>query len=234
MKVFAFSGSLSPNSTCEYSILKFIEYLKIEREDEIKYFFEHGNKLDIKYNNGEGLEFQTGFQSINDDMEKLEDNLLDSDIVIFATPIYLHNVSGFMKNFIDRIGYWTHLLKLTGKVAITISCCDSNGVEYGTEYLSKMLMQLGCSVESNIEIHSGLQSENVIDSILKHEARKVSRIIDSKKFNLTEQHEEKFNAYKDMYLARDSAESRYWKKNSLFEFNTFEEYFYFCNQKNTF
>lgn len=177
MKGFAFSGSLSPNSICEYFILKFIEYLEREGEEEINYFFEHGSKLDIQYNNGEGLEFKTGYQSIKDDMEKLENNLLGSDIVIFATPIYLHNVSGYMKNFIDRIGYWTHLLKLSGKIAITISCCDSNGVEYGTEYLSKMLGQLGCSIESNIELRYGLQEKNIIDSILSTKQENYLRLL---------------------------------------------------------
>jgi len=40
---------------------------------------------------------------IDDDMAELLDKLLSSDIVVFATPVYVDNVTGIMKNFMDRI-----------------------------------------------------------------------------------------------------------------------------------
>lgn len=39
----------------------------------------------------------------NDDMEELIEKFMGSDISIFATPIHIDNVSGIMKNFIDRL-----------------------------------------------------------------------------------------------------------------------------------
>jgi len=40
---------------------------------------------------------------IKDDMEELLRKFISSDIVGFATPIYFDNVTGIMKNFIDRL-----------------------------------------------------------------------------------------------------------------------------------
>jgi len=39
----------------------------------------------------------------NDDMEELIEKFIGSDISIFATPIHVDNVSGIMKDFIDRL-----------------------------------------------------------------------------------------------------------------------------------
>lgn len=39
---------------------------------------------------------------IKDDMEELLSEFMDSDVVVFATPLYVDNVTGIMKNFMDR------------------------------------------------------------------------------------------------------------------------------------
>jgi multimeric flavodoxin WrbA len=44
-----------------------------------------------------------GVCAIKDDMGELLEKALASDIAVFATPVYLDNVSGVMKNFLDRL-----------------------------------------------------------------------------------------------------------------------------------
>lgn len=39
----------------------------------------------------------------NDDMVALLQKYIEADFIILATPLYVYNVSGLMKNFIDRI-----------------------------------------------------------------------------------------------------------------------------------
>ncbi len=39
----------------------------------------------------------------SDDMEELIETYQSADVVVFATPLYVDNVSGIMKNFIDRL-----------------------------------------------------------------------------------------------------------------------------------
>ncbi len=38
-----------------------------------------------------------------DDMAELLDKFVSSDIIVFATPLYVDNVTGIMKNFMDRL-----------------------------------------------------------------------------------------------------------------------------------
>lgn len=40
---------------------------------------------------------------IQDDMTQLLEKVIASDVVVFATPLYVDNVSGMMKNFMDRL-----------------------------------------------------------------------------------------------------------------------------------
>lgn len=40
---------------------------------------------------------------LDDDMEELQAKFLESDIAVFATPLYLANFTGLMKDFLDRL-----------------------------------------------------------------------------------------------------------------------------------
>ena len=46
---------------------------------------------------------QTGKCVIKDDVTKIMDKVIDSDIVVWATPIYYYEMSGQMKVLIDRL-----------------------------------------------------------------------------------------------------------------------------------
>jgi len=45
----------------------------------------------------------SGKCSQRDDMDELLDTVIASDVVVFATPVYVDNVTGIMKNFMDRL-----------------------------------------------------------------------------------------------------------------------------------
>mgnify|MGYP000199649327 CR=1 FL=1 len=45
---------------------------------------------------------ENGFDYVSDDYDHLIDLVLESDVLIFATPIYWYGMSGIMKSFIDR------------------------------------------------------------------------------------------------------------------------------------
>jgi multimeric flavodoxin WrbA len=57
---------------------------------------------------------------IEDDMEKIISKLLETDCIIFGSPNYFNNVSGMMKNFIDRTNPLCDPPLLKGKVGASV------------------------------------------------------------------------------------------------------------------
>ena len=75
--------------------------------------------------------------SQRDDMDELLAKVIASDIVVFATPVYVDNVTGLMKNFMDRLipigdAHWEkdengecrHVMRnrKPGKIAVISNC----------------------------------------------------------------------------------------------------------------
>lgn len=56
----------------------------------------------IKYCRGCGVCNSTHKCVQNDDMEKILDKMVASDVIVLATPVYFYSMDGQMKTFIDR------------------------------------------------------------------------------------------------------------------------------------
>jgi multimeric flavodoxin WrbA len=59
---------------------------------------------------------------INDDMQKIYSKLNKADIIVLASPTYFDNVSGLMKNFMDRCLPYYFSMKLENKKAALLTC----------------------------------------------------------------------------------------------------------------
>ncbi|RLE60707.1 MAG: flavodoxin family protein [Thermoprotei archaeon] len=70
---------------------------------------------------------------IRDDMETIYNKIQEADGIIFATPVYWFNMSGVMKNFIDRITVFENMIHhvgrslVEGKVAGIIAAGNEEG-----------------------------------------------------------------------------------------------------------
>ncbi|MNO40546.1 putative NAD(P)H-dependent FMN-containing oxidoreductase YwqN [compost metagenome] len=49
-----------------------------------------------------------GFHPVEDDYDELIQEVLEHDVLIFATPVYWYGMSGILKNFVDR---WSQSLR---------------------------------------------------------------------------------------------------------------------------
>ncbi len=58
---------------------------------------------------------------LKDDVLDIKDSIQDADIIIFSSPIFVDDISGLMKNFIDRLAFICHRPSLFGKSAMVIS-----------------------------------------------------------------------------------------------------------------
>ena len=94
----------------------------------------HLNKLDIKpciaCDNGWGKCRKEGICILEDDFQKLREKISKSDALIFATPVYWHDLSESAKIFLDRLRRCEtgrDFKTFTGKKAIGIASAGGSG-----------------------------------------------------------------------------------------------------------
>jgi len=78
-----------------------------------------------------------------DDLQDIQARLLESDLFILGSPVYVDHVSAQMKIFIDRSFLWLHTLRLIGKPALTALTTAGSGAGPAERYLSEILYLFG-------------------------------------------------------------------------------------------
>ena len=97
------------------------------------------NLCDIKMQHCMGCMscFKCGHCHLNDDVDRISREIESADGLVLGTPTYVSNVSGLMKDFIDR-GHFVMEQMLHGKKCITVT----TGINYGKKDANKILKRL--------------------------------------------------------------------------------------------
>ena len=115
---------------------------------------------------------------IDDDMTEIREKMLNSDIIIIGTPNYFDNVSGLLKNFVDRTHpfYKAESLKDKKLILIMVGGGEIEGSQkyldctmYGfIKYLKFDLVGSYCFKALNLhEVEKNQDSLKLIDEIIK-------------------------------------------------------------------
>lgn len=167
--------------------------------------------------------FSTGFCTIkNDDMDYIKDKLLNSDIIIFATPVYLNHIPGELKIFLDRLAYWTHLFKLSGKLGTILITTSNSGVEQVGSYLKSILNNLGVVCTGVVHYIAARPS---LKSLEKEALVLSDYITGNTMIKATPEMEYSFKTFQAM-LNRNlysNEELRYWKDNGMLSMDSINE-----------
>ena len=103
--------------------------------------------------------------AIDDDMQKVYAQVLESDCLILGTPIYWFGINAQMKTFIDR---WCALLdanyntKLKGKSAVIIAVCgapETSMTNFAIQTFEKIFNFLGIERKGTITASAGEKAE---------------------------------------------------------------------------
>jgi multimeric flavodoxin WrbA len=94
----------------------------------------HLNKLDIKSciacGDGYGKCRTEGLCILEDDFESLRKKILDADALVFATPVYWHDLSESAKMFLDRLRRcerFCDFASFKGKIGVGITSAGGTG-----------------------------------------------------------------------------------------------------------
>jgi len=143
LKVVAIMGS--PHKGNGYKIVQKIE-AELKLIDEIDFHYIFLSDVNFQLCKGCFTCISKGerFCPLKDDMVTIEEELLKSDGVILSSPGYAWNVSGLMKNFIDRYAYSLHRPKFF-KQSLMLVANGGSGINKTIKALS---FTLGGSVKA--------------------------------------------------------------------------------------
>lgn len=227
MKVVVFSGSPAREKSIGNKFLELVRKNLMEMDSDISMDIYIGSELNIRETDGSGNEFAIGRTLYNDDMTVLENALLASDFIIFLSPVYAHQVSSYMKKFIDRLSYWLHLYRLIGRYGYIISVSSNNGNEFVNDYLRSMMEYLGILVlgETSLETVK-IGNDSILESYARFVCNKIIMAKDEVELDIPFSQAQNFLLEKENFMRKVGGFERdYWDKHGYFEMASFKELF---------
>lgn len=94
----------------------------------------------------------TGQCVYNDDFLLLYERMVAADGIVLGSPVYIDNVTGQMKVFIDRLADAIHYQTLSGKYGCAVATTWSSGGEGVVGYLNHVLNYLGILALEGISV----------------------------------------------------------------------------------
>ena len=149
-KILIINSSIRKKST--YSLLKKVESFFTDHEVD----FVSIKDFDIKPCVGCENCLRRGKCNIRDDADSLLNKMVEADGIIIGTPVYLRQISGYLKVLIDRGCAWYHRSPLVGKPIFFVTTTQATGSKQAGLYLKDISMQWGT-------IDSGLLSRTMFN-----------------------------------------------------------------------
>ncbi len=108
----------------------------------------------------EGCSF-SGVCVYEDDLPAIVARMKEADGIVFASPVYLDNVSGQMKVFFDRLADAIHYQVLAGKFGCSVATTHESGGDEVVAYLNHIQNYLGMISVGGICVATGGNAEMV-------------------------------------------------------------------------
>ena len=235
--IFAYVGSSRGLDSNTYFGVNLLKQKVLKKYSNIN--FEIFTSSDVKINFCTGCnhciyDWSCPFDKI-DDMGMLKQKMLEADIIIFASPNYIFNVSAQLKVFLDRLHFWYHSYQLVGKIGTVLmasgspqtSIFENNGT---IKYLSFIQMTLGLNYVDGVLINATTK-RNILDkdkanndvenlaNVLSQYINDEKRAESNKMMNFLFRN----NKRKVMEVDHFSGIKKYWEEKGIMEFNNFEE-----------
>ena len=223
MKVFVYCGSYRNDKSVGYNFIREVESKLADKK--ITFDIYTPQNCNIEFCRGCMSCFAGGVCPIHDEFEEIKESIWSSEFIIFVSPVYAHNVSGSIKNMIDRMSYLTHLMPFEGKKGAIISVSHDNGNSYVNDYLYKIFSYLGIDTIKPISIQSNIMDCDIKKSYSIFLAEEIERFSRLKNIESSREHEKLFAEFTKRYKSnyKDSPDAKRWNKLGYFEASTFGE-----------
>ena len=102
----------------------------------------------------EGCSFN-GICVFEDDLPLLVERMKEADGIVFASPVYIDNISGQMKIFFDRLADAIHYQILAGKYGCSVATTHTSGGDQVVAYQNHVLNYLGVITVGGVSVATG-------------------------------------------------------------------------------
>jgi multimeric flavodoxin WrbA len=123
-----------------------------------------------------------GICKINDDMKDIRKYIMESDLIVYATPIYWFSPSSQLKLVIDRSFAFfdeNYSSRIKGKKAVTIMTCADEDIEScrpAIDIFRKTFSLLGLDYAGSIEA-TGCEQKGIVEDKYKEKTKKLAESI---------------------------------------------------------
>lgn len=108
----------------------------------------------------EGCSFN-GTCVFDDDVPTLVARMKEADGIVFSSPVYIDNISGQMKIFLDRLADAIHYQLLAGKYGCSVATTHTSGGDAVVGYQNHVLNYLAVVSVGGISVATGGEAEAV-------------------------------------------------------------------------
>ena len=156
---------------------------------------------------------------IRDDADKIMKKIIESDGLIIGTPVYLNNMSGILKTFIDRTCSWFHRSEVSKKPVLILANTQGSGIENTLNSIKEVMMQWGVFLGGTIS-RSG---RNINKPIEEKELAQFIKLIESEGRSYSPSFKEIYTYNIQRALATNifPVDKEYWVNKELID----KEYF---------
>jgi multimeric flavodoxin WrbA len=170
MKVIMINGSPRKNGVTAAVLHKIEKNLK-DKGIDVEFY----NLSDIEMFHCKGCCscYRTGHCCIRDDAEILSERIAEADGLVFGSPTYASNVSGLMKDFIDR-GHFVIEQLLHNKYCVTVATGENYGYRDALKVLNNLVLFSGGCLCDKILIKAPFNDIQSVDDQMNVKAVKAA------------------------------------------------------------
>lgn len=92
---------------------------------------------------------------LKDDLLSIRSKIRDADVLILASPVYVEDVNGIMKNWIDRMAFVCHRPEFAGKYAYTLTTSGVGSTTHALRTMNTALKMWGFYLIGKSKLKAG-------------------------------------------------------------------------------
>ena len=217
-KIILINGSARKKNT--YNVLLQIEKILKDKGFETEII----NLFDYRIADCVGCETCVGNNAciLKDDMPAVMEKILDSDALVFGSPVYMDSVTSRFKTFADRSNVWVHKPQLAGKPVMFAATTASTGIKEIKRFFGSYSTGLGmrkgeCVYRVGRKITDPIEKKELsrfltlLEKDTKYYAPEIDEII-------------MFTVQKVMALKSSKDDRKFWEEKNWFD----KSYYYPC------